>query len=72
MTPKVKSKKTKRRNGAENQKEKTYPILKDFYKTLKHMKQRKLCSKLEKLSKVLYLLFLILKPTLNLISLSYF
>jgi type IV secretory pathway VirB4 component len=51
MTPKVKVKKNKKEKRGRKPKEKTYPILKDFYKTLKHMKQRKLCSKLEKFVK---------------------
>jgi len=50
ITPKVKKKNKKEKRGRKP-KEKTYPILKDFYKTLKHMKQRKLCSKLEKFVK---------------------
>jgi len=32
-------------------KNKSYPILKDFYKTLKHMKQKDLCSRLERFVK---------------------
>lgn len=32
-------------------KQKVYPLLKDFYKTLKHMKQKQLCNKLEKFIK---------------------
>jgi len=32
-------------------KKKSYPILKDFYKTLKHMKQKDLCSRLERFVK---------------------
>jgi conjugal transfer ATP-binding protein TraC len=51
MTPKVKKKKNKKETRGRKPKEKTYPILKDFYKTLKHMNQRKLCSKLEKFVK---------------------
>jgi len=51
ITPKVKAKKNKKETRGRKPKEKTYPILKDFYKTLKHMNQRKLCSKLEKFVK---------------------
>jgi type IV secretory pathway VirB4 component len=51
ITPKVKVKKNKKETRGRKPKEKTYPILKDFYKTLKHMNQRKLCSKLEKFVK---------------------
>jgi conjugal transfer ATP-binding protein TraC len=51
MTPKPKSKKNKKEKRGRKPKEKTYPILKDFYKVLKHMNQRKLCSKLEKFVK---------------------
>jgi type IV secretory pathway VirB4 component len=51
ITPKVKVKKNKKEKRGRKPKEKTYPILKDFYKVLKHMKQRKLCSKLEKFVK---------------------
>jgi type IV secretory pathway VirB4 component len=51
ITPKVKVKKNKKETRGRKPKEKTYPILKDFYKTLKHMKQKKLCSKLEKFVK---------------------
>jgi len=46
VTPK--KKKTKRGRPP---KEKTYPILKDFYKELKSMKQKKLCARLEKFIK---------------------
>lgn len=46
ITPK--KKKTKRGRPP---KEKTYPILKDFYKELKSMKQKKLCARLEKFIK---------------------
>jgi type IV secretory pathway VirB4 component len=51
ITPKVKVKKNKKETRGRKPKEKTYPILKDFYKTLKHMNQKKLCSKLEKFVK---------------------
>jgi len=51
ITPKVKVKKNRKETRGRKPKEKTYPILKDFYKTLKHMKQKKLCSKLEKFVK---------------------
>ncbi len=51
MTPKVKKKKNTKETRGRKPKEKTYPILKDFYKVLKHMKQRKLSSKLEKFVK---------------------
>ncbi len=51
MTPKVKKTKNKKETRGRKPKEKTYPILKDFYKTLKHMGQKKLSSKLEKFVK---------------------
>jgi len=51
ITPKVKVKKNKKETRGRKPKEKTYPILKDFYKTLKHMGQKKLSSKLEKFVK---------------------
>lgn len=44
-TTPLKKKKTKRGRPP---KEKTYPLLKDFYKELKSMKQKKLCARLEK------------------------
>jgi len=49
MKPKPKKKRKEKRGR--KAKAKTYPILKDFYKTLKQMKQKKLSSKLEKFVK---------------------
>ena len=43
--------KKKRDSRGRKPKEKTYPLLKDFYKTLKQMKQKTLCNKLEKFIK---------------------
>ncbi len=50
LNPSYKPKKRKDPRGRKP-KVKTYPILKDFYKTLKTMKQRSLCNKLEKFIK---------------------
>jgi len=47
----AKPKKEKKDNRGRPPKAKTYPLLKDFYKELKAMKQRKLCAKLEKFVK---------------------
>lgn len=38
------------RKGTSSKKEKHYPLLKDFYQTLKSLKQKKLCNRLEKFS----------------------
>lgn len=43
--------KKKRDSRGRKPKEKAYPLLKDFYKTLKQMKQKTLCNKLEKFIK---------------------
>lgn len=43
--------KNKKDTRGRKPKAKTYPVLKDFYKVLKHMKQRKLCARLEKFVK---------------------
>jgi len=51
MTPKPKKKKNKKEKRGRKPKQKTYPVLKDFYKTLKQMKQKKLSSKFEKFVK---------------------
>ena len=48
---KPKPKKKKKETRGRKPKAKTYPILKDFYKTLKRMGQKKLSSKLEKFVK---------------------
>src|SRR3989344_985534 len=50
MNQSYQSKKKKDPRGRKP-KVKTYPVLKDFYKVLKHMKQRKLCARLEKFVK---------------------
>lgn len=44
-------KKKKKDPRGRKPKERTCPILKDFYKELKHAKQRKLCARLEKFTK---------------------
>lgn len=43
--------KTKKSNMRRKQKEKSYPLLKDFYNTLKDMKQKDLCDRLERFVK---------------------
>lgn len=48
IIPKKKKKKDPR---GRKPKEKTYPVLKDFYKVLKSMSQKKLCARLEKFIK---------------------
>lgn len=50
LNPKLKPKK-KKDNRGRKPKLKTYPLLKDFYKTLKQLKQKKLSQKLEKFTK---------------------
>jgi conjugal transfer ATP-binding protein TraC len=50
LNPSDKSSK-KKSNRGRKPKQKTYPLLKDFYKTLKQMKHRNLCNKLEKFIK---------------------
>ncbi len=47
MTEKAKEKKKKKDPRGRKPKQKKYPLLKDFYKTLKSMKQKRLVSKLE-------------------------
>jgi conjugal transfer ATP-binding protein TraC len=41
----------KKRNRGRKPKQKSYPLLKDFYKVLKEMKQKDLCNRLEKFVK---------------------
>ena len=50
LKPNVKIKKKKETRGRKP-KQKVYPLLKDFYKTLKQLKQKKLAQKLEKFTK---------------------
>lgn len=47
----VSNKKKKKDPRGRKPKEKTYPVLKDFYKVLKGMSQKKLCARLEKFIK---------------------
>ncbi len=51
MKPKDKPKRRKKETRGRKPKLKTYPLLKDFYKTLKQAKQKKLASKIEKFVK---------------------
>ena len=51
MKPKDKPKRKKKETRGRKPKAKTYPLLKDFYKTLKQSKQKKLASKIEKFVK---------------------
>ncbi len=48
---KPKAKKKRREKRGRKAKKKTYPLLRDFYKTLRRTKQKELCSKLEKFVK---------------------
>ena len=48
---KPKAKKKRREKRGRKAKKKTYPLLKDFYRTLRRTKQKELCSKLEKFVK---------------------
>ncbi len=48
LNPDFKPKKKKKDNRGRKPKVKAYPLLKDFYKTLKQLKQKKLAQKLEK------------------------
>ncbi len=51
LNEKIKVKRKKKDNRRRKPKAKTFPLLKDFYKTLKHMKQKHLTAKLEKFVK---------------------
>lgn len=51
MKPKEAPKRKRKETRGRKPKAKTYPLLKDFYKTLKQGKQKKLCKKIEKFVK---------------------